>query len=164
LGRTDSTFGALYRSDEWLVFIYDLPCWRSQGRYLITAPAVRTCSRSHPKCQRDEHQEFAEQTSLLRWDYQLHLGDGSRWYLDRRWGLSLTTRDMAKLGYLYLHAGEWNGVQVVSSAWIDRATHKLVEGDGELGYGYLWWIYPRFGAYAAWEKKGRPSSSSLRRT
>jgi CubicO group peptidase (beta-lactamase class C family) len=62
---------------------------------------------------------------------------------------------MAKLGYLYLHAGEWNGEQVVSSGWIAQATRKHTETDGDLGYGYQWWIYPKYGAYTALGRYGQ---------
>ena len=29
---------------------------------------------------------------------------------------------MARLGYLYLNRGNWNGVQIVSSQWVDLST------------------------------------------
>jgi CubicO group peptidase (beta-lactamase class C family) len=39
------------------------------------------------------------------------------------WGdLRLTPHDMAKLGYLFLHQGAWDGKQVVSPEWVDAAT------------------------------------------
>jgi CubicO group peptidase (beta-lactamase class C family) len=62
-------------------------------------------------------------------------------------GLYLTPQDMARLGYLYLRHGEWDGQQVVSPAWVDLATcadpaqcpfYQLPRGP--LGYGYHWWI------------------------
>ncbi len=65
------------------------------------------------------------------------------------WGLQITPRDMAKLGYLYLRDGVWEGRQIVSSAWVKAATEKHTPTDGPLGYGYQWWTYPRWGAYAA---------------
>lgn len=68
------------------------------------------------------------------------------------WGLELTARQMAKLGYLYLHGGRWGGRQVVPASWVTRSTTKRVAtglvGGGwgypaASGYGYLWWRYPR---------------------
>ena len=58
------------------------------------------------------------------------------------WGdLQLHPRDMARIGQLFLNEGNWNGVQVVSKAWVREATEKLVVVDAEgTGYGYQWWV------------------------
>lgn len=60
------------------------------------------------------------------------------------WGLSLTARDMAKLGCLYCNNGIWNMNKVISSEWINESTSmqiKVNSGHGlEKGYGYYWWI------------------------
>jgi len=71
------------------------------------------------------------------------------------WGLQITPRDMAKLGYLYLHNGTWDGQQIVSAEWVRAATQKHVGTDSQLGYGYQWWIYPSFGAYTALGRNGQ---------
>lgn len=55
------------------------------------------------------------------------------------WGLTLTTRDMIKIGQLYLNGGEWNGEQILSSQWVEDSTKEKSQW-GELSYGYLWWI------------------------
>ena len=65
------------------------------------------------------------------------------------WGLYLTPRDMARLGYLYLRQGVWNGRQVVSSEWVAASTQTHVMSDERMEYGYHWWIYPSLHAYAA---------------
>lgn len=58
-------------------------------------------------------------------------------------GLSLTPRDMAKFGQLYLNQGVWNGQPVVPAEWV-RASF---EPYGMAGahflewYGYHWWIH-----------------------
>jgi CubicO group peptidase (beta-lactamase class C family) len=59
-----------------------------------------------------------------------------------RGGVMLRPRDMAKFGYLYLSGGVWNGVQVISSAWICESTTKYVNVNflGSCGYGYQWWL------------------------
>ena len=36
-------------------------------------------------------------------------------------GLSLTPQDMARIGYLYLHDGVWDGKQIIPSSWVERA-------------------------------------------
>jgi CubicO group peptidase (beta-lactamase class C family) len=71
------------------------------------------------------------------------------------WGLQLTPRDMAKLGYLYLHDGQWDGRQVISAAWVRAATARHTATDDLLGYGYQWWTYPTFGAYTALGRDGQ---------
>ncbi len=61
------------------------------------------------------------------------------------WGLSITTKDIAKFGQLYLQKGEWDGKQVVPEAWVEKATSYLTsngsdpENDWEQGYGYQFW-------------------------
>lgn len=55
------------------------------------------------------------------------------------WGLTLTPRDMAKIGQLYLNNGVWNGKQILSSNWINASTTESSRWDA-LPYGYLWWI------------------------
>jgi len=77
----------------------------------------------------------------------------------------LSTRDMARIGYLMLRGGEWNGRQVVPSGWvrkISRIKTPVEETNpepfrkGHFGYGYMWWIWdgpeavgPYEGAYTA---------------
>jgi CubicO group peptidase (beta-lactamase class C family) len=64
-------------------------------------------------------------------------------------GLHILPRDMARLGYLMLHQGTWDGQEIVSADWVAEATreHHMTEwGDG---YGYQWWIAPSSQVYRA---------------
>jgi CubicO group peptidase (beta-lactamase class C family) len=59
-------------------------------------------------------------------------------------GLFLRPRDMAKLGYLFLNNGKWNGQQLISPQWIKEATTTYIDETilgGDIGYGYQWWKY-----------------------
>ena len=66
-------------------------------------------------------------------------------------GLRLRARDMAKLGYLYLNDGCWNGVQIVSAKWVAESVRKWSDpGNGSAGFGFFWWLSSVVpGAYAA---------------
>ncbi|NLZ94199.1 MAG: serine hydrolase [Bacteroidales bacterium] len=64
-------------------------------------------------------------------------------------GLNACLRDYAKLGRLYLNKGNWNGKQIVPSAWFESSTsatkeHLQPESENSsspgMGYGYQWWI------------------------
>ncbi|HEU5430985.1 MAG TPA: serine hydrolase, partial [Thermomicrobiales bacterium] len=61
-------------------------------------------------------------------------------------GLELTARDAAKLGFLYLNGGVWAGKQIVPASWVATSTVEHSSGTspsgvnlGQTGYGYLWW-------------------------
>jgi CubicO group peptidase (beta-lactamase class C family) len=55
--------------------------------------------------------------------------------------MHLRPRDMARIGQLALQRGQWNGTQLVSTAWMDASTsqHTAFDAGPTDGYGYLWW-------------------------
>lgn len=77
----------------------------------------------------------------------------------------LSTRDMARIGYLMLRNGNWDGRRVISEDWARRITgvvtpleemNPLGRRSGYFGYGYMWWVWdgpkavgPFEGAYTA---------------
>lgn len=78
---------------------------------------------------------------------------GAEWKLinpDFVWAsgdLKIRPRDMAKMGYLYLKGGMWNGKRILSEGWIQQSTEAYIDvpnsymaehwGDR---YGYHWWL------------------------
>lgn len=71
--------------------------------------------------------------------------------------LRMRPRDMARLGYLFLHGGRWGERQVVPSDWVTEATRDQTGGVAnrpEAGYGYQWWL-DRGGAFFAAGRGGQ---------
>lgn len=62
---------------------------------------------------------------------------------DTEGGLYLSAHDLARVGYLFLRGGEWNGTRVLSQDWVERSVKPIVAdtgtGDPSYGYGYQWW-------------------------
>lgn len=64
-------------------------------------------------------------------------------------GLNVALRDMVRMGRLYLHKGNWNGVQLVPSDWVTAsvtpsAPHVMPgrnnpNSTNPFGYGFQWW-------------------------
>jgi CubicO group peptidase (beta-lactamase class C family) len=70
------------------------------------------------------------------------------------YAMSLSTRDMARLGLLMLDRGRWNGKQIIPADWVKFMTTQVTPSsdihpdyllyDGirqRWGYGYLWWVW-----------------------
>jgi CubicO group peptidase (beta-lactamase class C family) len=101
---------------------------------------------------------------------QLHLFDplgisDVRWKTDLDgipkggWGMGMTPRDMAKLGYLYLNQGQWDGQQIIPAEWIKASTERHIQvpeplEPWDLYMGYLWWLHED-GPYAAHGTRGQ---------
>jgi len=51
------------------------------------------------------------------------------------WGLTLTARDMVRLGYLYVNKGKWEERQVIPERWIEESFAQHTED-----FGYMWWM------------------------
>lgn len=66
------------------------------------------------------------------------------------YGLTLSPREMALFGQLYLDKGVWHGKEILPSWWIKDST-SWQAGDNDRPYGYLWWLVgdENIPAYAA---------------
>ncbi|MBI1743623.1 serine hydrolase [Candidatus Acetothermia bacterium] len=57
-------------------------------------------------------------------------------------GMALIPRDMAKLGYLYLMKGVWDGKQLIGADYVQQSTSLQNTGGfpEDTSYGFLWWL------------------------
>jgi CubicO group peptidase (beta-lactamase class C family) len=57
-------------------------------------------------------------------------------------GLELSPRNMAKIGYLHLNNGVWDGEQIIPADYVAAATSYQSAGDatGYAAYGFQWWV------------------------
>jgi CubicO group peptidase (beta-lactamase class C family) len=70
--------------------------------------------------------------------------------------IEMAPLDMAKIGYMYLNKGIWEGEKIIPEHWVAVSTTKHIDTPNNLnevtnfgaGYGYLWWNN-YFGGYHA---------------
>lgn len=73
---------------------------------------------------------------------------------DTEGGLYLSAPDLAKIGYLYLRDGMWEGKRLLPEGWVRDATSRHVTDlPGGWDYGYQWWITSRNGV-DVWTGRG----------
>jgi CubicO group peptidase (beta-lactamase class C family) len=154
---SDQDFENLFRSADWVQYMFDLPLMQTPGTvFTYCSGCTNLLSAVLQKAAGMTALDYARENLFgplgitdLRWE-----SDPSGTSIGG-WGLYITPRDMAKLGYLYLHGGEWDGAQVVPADWVSEATREHTSTGGNLGYGYQWWTYPKWDAYAALGRDGQ---------
>jgi len=154
----DPTYRAMYQSANWVKYVLDLPMSSAPGsRFNYCSGCSHVLSTIVQQTTGMNTRDFAEQYLFE----PLGIAN-ARWDVDAEgipiggWGLQITPRDMAKLGYLYLHNGEWDGQQIVSAGWVEQATRQYTETDYDmLGYGYQWWTHASLEGYTAMGRYGQ---------
>jgi len=152
-GRPDSAI-EMERSPDWVKFILDRPMssapgdvfnYNSGNPHLLSAIITKLTGMSAL--------EYAKAKLFgplgIHDVYWRHDPQGIS---NGGYGLYLQPRDMAKIGYLYLRNGAWEGKQLLPSAWIDEVTHATVDMpplELELRYSNLFWALPNKHVYMA---------------
>ncbi|MGA2041800.1 MAG: serine hydrolase [Roseiarcus sp.] len=157
----DETLAQMYLSADRAAFVLGRPMASAPGAqfnydsgnpYVLSALITRKTGRSAF--------EFAK-TRLFeplgiaraRWG-----GVDAQGVTDGESGLFLTPRDMAKIGYLYLHDGVWDGRPIIPVSWVARARAGVIDATYGFRYANLWWSLPEKGALMA---RGRHSQLIL---
>ncbi|HTP09083.1 MAG TPA: serine hydrolase [Anaerolineae bacterium] len=151
----DPTYIAIYRSPDWAQYVLDEPMAEAPGSVFnycsgcshVLSVILQQATGQDTRAYADHYLFQPLGISHVVWDVDstaIAIGG---------WGLQITPRDMAKLGYLYLHDGLWDGRQIVSAQWVKNATRTHVATGSTLDYGYQWWIAPS--AYAALGRYGQ---------
>jgi CubicO group peptidase (beta-lactamase class C family) len=73
---------------------------------------------------------------------------------DTEGGLYLGALDLARIGYLYLHDGVWNGRRILPAGWVKDATTRHARAvAANWDYGFQWWLTTR-GGLDVWAGRG----------
>ncbi len=130
------------RSDDWVQYVLDLPMaeppesrfeYCNGGSFLLSAIIQETSGMSAADFA-EEHLFGPLGISDVMWPTNPH-------GISIGWGeLRMRPHDMAKIGYLYLNEGRWDGEQIVPSDWVALSTRKHIDATLQDGYGYQWWV------------------------
>jgi CubicO group peptidase (beta-lactamase class C family) len=148
------------QSPDWVAYMLDLPMASAPGsQFNYCSGSVHLLSAILEQASGLNARSFANQRLFA----PLGIPDASPtdWGTDPQgvtlggYGLSLTPRELAKLGFLFLHGGRWDGQQIVPADWVAQSTRQQTTKEDGTGYGYLWTVYPAEGRYAALGRGGQ---------
>jgi CubicO group peptidase (beta-lactamase class C family) len=135
--------GRMRASHDWAQYVLDLPVVTEPGTRFeysncvsqLIAIILQDATGQSVEAYAREH--LFEPIGIVDYTWQGSRPDDSWGYS----GLSLHPLDMARLGYLYLRGGEWDGVQVVPADWVQSSTSpQITAGTLADSYGYQWWV------------------------
>lgn len=131
-----------HRSKDWLKFILRLPVdpqrrgrflYRSPDSHLLSCLITWAAGRNTSNYLKDR---LFGPLGIRHWEWEEDPQGNTAGHIS----LKLRSRDMAKLGLLYLNGGLWNRNRILDEEWVSGALQPQVEGmPGFGGYGYHWW-------------------------
>ncbi|ACT59604.1 beta-lactamase [Hirschia baltica ATCC 49814] len=145
--ETDSTY-ALENSQTWIQFILDQAMYEqpgtvfqyNDGASVLLGKILRVATGQRVDAWAKEKLFGPIGIEAFHWKIS---PDGEA---DTEGGLYLSAQDMARIGYLFLRDGLWNGKRVISEDWVRRSVASNVassstgDNSSPFGYGYQWWV------------------------
>jgi len=139
---------AMERSQDWIQYVLDQPLAQAPGQTFVyssgntelLAHVIKTATGRHA------HEYAAEHLFAPLGITDTYWKRTPTGLSDTEGGLYLTPRDLAKVGYLYLNDGVWDGQRILPEGWVATATSPLVDTrpgqPRSRRYGYQWWVLP----------------------
>jgi CubicO group peptidase (beta-lactamase class C family) len=135
-------------SDDWVQYAIDLPMAAEPGKvWNYDSGATMLLAFIFQKETGQDIDDYGQKYLFAP------LGIRHEWkrtYLgvvDTEGGLYLNGSDLAKIGYLYLRDGMWDGQRIVSSEWVKQSLTPYFQTDAEpqfkdgFKYGFKWWLF-----------------------
>lgn len=149
------SFLEMERSPDWQQFVLDRPMSEAPGTHfyydsgnshLLSAILTKITGKSALDYAREKlFGPLGIEDVMWRGDPQGISGGGA--------GLYMHPRDMAKIGYLCLRDGVWEGKQILPASWIEGVRKANVDmretWTQNLRYGSQFWVMPGRDAYMA---------------
>jgi CubicO group peptidase (beta-lactamase class C family) len=137
----------LEESDDWVKYTIDRPMSEDPGtRWNYNSGASALLAYVFRKATKTDIEEYAARNlfaplGITQW----HWKRAPNGLIDTEGGLYLEARDLAKVWYLFLKNGMWDGRQVVSADWVKTSVAPAIAVavvPNAPKYGLKWWLYP----------------------
>jgi hypothetical protein len=131
-------------SDDWVQYVIDRPMKDEPGKvFAYSSGATELLAYIFKRetgvdIERYGHSHLFGPLGIVKYHWKrTPLG-----VVDTEGGLYLSSKDLAKIGLLYLNDGLWKGQRVMSSEWIKESLTPRIDAGEGFQYGYQWWLLP----------------------
>ena len=131
-------------TDDWVQYVIDRPMAQEPGKVFNYSSGVsELLAYIFQKETGQDIEKYAEKYLFGPLGMDHYWKRSPMGVVDTEGGLFLKTTDLAKIGYLYLHDGIWDGQQIVSKDWVKQSLAPFIDAEEGFKYGYKWWLLPR---------------------
>jgi len=141
--RSDSSL--MEATDDWVQYVIDKPMAKDPGTVFdYSSGATELLAYIFQKETGQDIEAYGKKYLFGPLGIKYHWKRTYLGVVDTEGGLYLSGSDLAKIGFLYLNDGAWNGARIVSKEWVQQSLTPFIDtGWQGLKYGFKWWLYPR---------------------
>ena len=140
--RSDSSL--MEATDDWVQYVIDKPMAEEPGKvFNYSSGATELLAYIFQKETGQDIEKYGEKYLFTPLGMDHYWKRSPMAVVDTEGGLFLRTTDLAKMGYLYLHDGMWDGQQIVSKDWVKQSLAPFIDAEEGFKYGFKWWLLPR---------------------
>jgi CubicO group peptidase (beta-lactamase class C family) len=130
-------------SFDWVKFVIDKPMAYEPGKtFAYNSGASQILSYIFRKATGKDIEEYAAQHLFaplgIKEYFWKRIPTG---LADTEGGLYLKPSDLAKIFYLFLQNGNWNGTQLITQDWVKSSVTPFINVGPGAKYGFKWWLY-----------------------
>jgi CubicO group peptidase (beta-lactamase class C family) len=131
---------------DWVKYVIDQPMAAEPGKVWVYSSGVtQLLSHIFKKVTGQNVDEYAAEYLFKPLGMRYHWKHSPTGLPDTEGGLYLSSADLAKIGFLFLSNGRWDGRQIVPWSWVTESVTPAMtardEGQ-EWKYGFQWWLQP----------------------
>ncbi len=140
--RDEETLREMMASPDWVQFTLDRKVvWEPGTHFVYCSPGMHLLSPILQNATGMKALDFARQNLFEPLGIQDVIWKTDPQGYNHGWGdMYLHPHDMAKIGYLWLNKGQWEGKQIVSRDWVENSVKAQIDTGGNDSYGYGWWV------------------------
>jgi CubicO group peptidase (beta-lactamase class C family) len=140
--------------DDWVQYVIDKPMAEEPGKvFNYSSGNTELLAHIFQKETGQDIDSYAEKYLFAPLGIKHHWKRTYLGVVDTEGGLFLNGDDLAKIGYLYLQDGMWDGKQIVSKEWVRQSLSPYIDAEEKFQYGFKWWLYPLNGKFV-WMARG----------
>lgn len=158
--QSEQILRTMEHSPDEVAFALDLPAQEESGRsFQYCSANYHVLSAVIASAARTSEADYARKILFAPLGIHDAIWPADTHGVTHGWGdLHLLPRDAAKLGFLWLYGGIWEGRRLLAESWIRDATRPLTKTPSrDAGYGYGFWAFigKRAGEFEALGRGGQ---------